>query len=159
MLSDCAPSPWGDTTAILIAAPPAAEPGSTCEHCQQPFQPHRGKRFCSSKCRVAFHNAKRIHETPAETHRRVTETTETPETPKPVPAPKPAPEFDWHDDEESIVLADQRETAVYRAPSGHLGIRQRAWPDEDVVVVIAPQYIMEFADKLTDVAGVPTLRG
>jgi hypothetical protein len=59
--SESASSPWGETIAIVATA------SATCAHCSTPFAPHRGKRFCTSKCRVAFHNAKRISETPPET--------------------------------------------------------------------------------------------
>jgi hypothetical protein len=129
MLSDCAPSPWGDTTAILIAAPPAAEPGSTCEHCQQPFQQHRGKRFCSSKCRVAFHNANRktsqapqmSQASQVETPKRLTETlTETPKRLIGLPpdhdetsAPKVADEFDWGDPG-GLMCEEQQAVVAYR---------------------------------------------
>jgi hypothetical protein len=157
-------SPWVEPEAVVIVAGLKNE--AACEHCQKPFQPHRGKRFCSSQCRVAFHNAKRVSETPPETPsrfnetpKRVSETVETVETPKPSPqtaAPKPEPEFDWNDREAPIVLAEQPETAVYRSPTGHLVIRQKDWPNDDIVVLISPQYIMEFVDRLTDVAGVPS---
>jgi hypothetical protein len=92
-----------------------------------------------------------------ETPQRVSETVETPKT----LAPKPAPEFDWHDadNRQSLVLEEQAETAIYIGKNGHLVIRQKAWPDDDIVVLISPQCIAEFVDKLTDVVGIPTLRG
>jgi hypothetical protein len=74
-------SPWVEPGAIVVAI----KNETTCEHCQKPFEPHRGKRFCSSQCRVAFHNAKRVSETPhrvSETPHRFIETPETPETPE-----------------------------------------------------------------------------
>ena len=51
--------------------------------------------------------------------------------------------------------------AAYIGQRGHLVIRQRAdWNEsDDTVILIAPQNIIEFVDKLTDVAGIPTLRG
>jgi hypothetical protein len=115
----------------------------TCEHCSQPFQPHRGKRFCSSRCRVAFHNAKRGSETPPET----------PETPE----PKVEDHFDW--DGDLVLLEEQLPIAVYIGDRGHLVIRQRSdWNEEnDAVILIAPQNISEFFDKLTDMAGIPCL--
>jgi hypothetical protein len=72
-------------------------------------------------------------------------------------APKPDPDFDWSGDGAPIVLAEQPETAVYRGQNGQLVIRQRAWPGDDNVVIIATQCIVEFVDKLTDVAGIPSL--
>jgi len=71
--------------------------------------------------------------------------------------PKPDDRFDWSGD--SVVLEEQLRVAVYIGERGDLVIRQRAdWnQDEDTVVLIAPQNIMEFVDKLTDVAGIPSL--
>jgi hypothetical protein len=69
-----------------------------------------------------------------------------------------AEEFDWND-ESSIVLRAQAETAIYRNPVGDLVIRQRNWPDEDSFVVIAANCEAQFIDQLTDMMGIPTLGG
>ena len=74
--------------------------------------------------------------------------------------PKQKTEFDWLTDD-SVVLQEQPQTAVYFNSTGGLVIRQRAaWDQEDdTFVLIAPQSIAEFIDKLTDVAGVPSVGG
>jgi hypothetical protein len=67
------------------------------------------------------------------------------------PAPKPEPEFDWND-KDSVVLVEQLPIAVYIGKHGHLVIRQRADRTNerhDTVILIAPQSITEFVDKLT----------
>jgi hypothetical protein len=78
------------------------------------------------------------------------------------PAPKPsadAPEansdFDWNDTE-SVVLHEQPATACYFNEDGDLVIRQRCWPGDDVLVVIAPDQIDTFIDKLADIIGIPS---
>jgi hypothetical protein len=129
-------SPWRETIAGAIAT------GAICEQCPQQFKPDRGKRFCSSKCRAAFHNAKRVSETPAKTPERFIERpsriSETPETFRPVPAaPKPNDdEFDW-DDPEVVVAREQNALAVFRNRNGDVTIRERGhWPNEDTYIVI-----------------------
>jgi hypothetical protein len=164
-------TPWGEPEAIAIVA---IDNEATCQHCRNPFKPRnstggRTQKYCSPECRKSANNSRRsqrLTETPTpqtETPQRLTDVSPTPHetlAPKAVPAPpapKPEPEFDWNDDEAPIVLAEQAETAVYRSPTGHLVIRQKNWPDEDIVVLIAPQYVMDFVDRLTDVAGIPSL--
>jgi len=68
-------------------------------------------------------------------------------------------DFDWTAearDGGSVVLREQRATAVYRNPAGDLVIRQeRSWnEEEDPFVVITQQNEQEFLDKLCDVLGV-----
>lgn len=68
--------------------------------------------------------------------------------------------FDWFTDD-SVLLKRQPATAVYFNPAGDLVIRQEAeWNEEqDTFVFISKPYLMEFLDKLTDICGIPTLRG
>jgi hypothetical protein len=64
-------------------------------------------------------------------------------------------EFDWGDD--SVVLTEQQETAIYFNPAGSLVIRQRGdWPqnDEDQIVIVTRSNIDQFLDKLTDACGI-----
>jgi hypothetical protein len=71
---------------------------------------------------------------------------------------EPAKDFDWLNDD-SIMLREQPETACYFNQYGGLVIRQRGWPDNDSVVIIAPNNIGEFLDKITDVCGIPSFGG
>jgi hypothetical protein len=83
----------------------------------------------------------------------MTDTTITPELPF-----EPKGGFDWLNDN-SVVLREQPETAVYFNADGALVIRQRAaWnQDDDPFVFISPANIGEFLDKLTDICGVPSV--
>jgi hypothetical protein len=58
-----------------------------------------------------------------------------------------------------VVLQEQLPIALYIGGRGHLVIRQqRDWhQDEDTLVLIAPQNIMRFVERLLEVAGVPSL--
>jgi hypothetical protein len=160
---ECA-SPWGEAIAIVAATAPI------CQHCKKPFEPAaRGskQKFCSASCRKAFHNS---HRKASQSVSSVSQASQPeapqrliglPETHDETFAPKPAPkkkEFDW-DDKDSVVLEEQLAIAVYIGERGHLVIRQRAdWNEtDDTVILIAPQNITEFVDKLTDVAGIPSL--
>jgi hypothetical protein len=73
-------------------------------------------------------------------------------------APSASGEFNWLDDD-SIVLRDQRATAIYRNHWGGLVIRQEcAWNEEDdPFVVINPENIEAFLDRLTEVCGIPSV--
>jgi hypothetical protein len=83
------------------------------------------------------------------------------DTAAPIPEPKPAPvtvvddshEFDWSETE-SVVLREQPETAIYYNPSGDMVIRQRRWPDDDMLIIISEHSLMAFIDRLTDMAGI-----
>ena len=142
----------------------------TCERCGNEFAPRNGnggkpQRFCSTDCRRLFQNAERSQ--------RGTNAQPTPPTrnaatllpavidrPKPENAPQATPEpsedFDWSDTE-SVVLSEQRETAIYWNASGELVIRQKCWPDDDVWVVITEGQVDRFLDKLTDICGIPSI--
>ena len=75
----------------------------------------------------------------------------------PVKLPALAPdnrEFDWNDDN-SIILRRQPETAVYWNQNNDLVIRQRNWPDDDPFIVIAANNLHEIIDRLCDMAGIP----
>jgi len=77
-------------------------------------------------------------------------------TAEPKPPLEPTGDFDWLNDN-SVVLREQPETAVYFNRDGALVIRQRAvWNQEDdPFVFISPANIGEFIDKLTEACGVP----
>jgi hypothetical protein len=68
--------------------------------------------------------------------------------------------FNWLSDD-SVVLQPQLAIAVYRNGAGGLVIRQeRDWNDEDdTFIVISPENIDSFVDKLTDLAGFPAFGG
>lgn len=65
--------------------------------------------------------------------------------------------FDWNDDD-SVVLHEQPETAIYWNPHGALVIRQRAsWNEyDDPFVVVAANNVHDFLDRLTDICGIPS---
>lgn len=69
-------------------------------------------------------------------------------------------EFDWFDDE-SIVLRPQLAVAIYNNERGGLVIRQeRDWNEEsDTFIVIAPENVAAFVDRITDAAGIPSFGG
>jgi hypothetical protein len=66
--------------------------------------------------------------------------------------------FDWANDED-IVLREQQSIALYRNREGSLVIRQeRRWDqEEDVIIIVTAGNIDTFIDRLTDVAGVPSI--
>jgi hypothetical protein len=74
-----------------------------------------------------------------------------------IPAAEDLPEFDWNGPNDSIVLQEQPETAIYLNPKDVIVIRQRAsaWDEEDSFVYIAPHNLMTLIDRLCDLAGVP----
>lgn len=58
-------------------------------------------------------------------------------------------DFDWNNpEEESIVLREQRATAVYRNPAGELVVRQKAGAldDRDAFVWVSPENVTEFLE-------------
>jgi hypothetical protein len=65
--------------------------------------------------------------------------------------PAAADDFDWADDD-SIVLKEQRATAIYHNKAGDVVIRQKAaWDDDqDVFVMITPENANTFLDGLAD---------
>src|SRR5208283_1701312 len=60
---------------------------------------------------------------------------------------------------ETIIVAEQQQISVYYNDAGDLVLKQADWPNEDSFIVVARGNIFEFIDALTDVAGVPSLRG
>lgn len=72
-----------------------------------------------------------------------------------------ADEFDWHSesDRDSVVLPEQRQTAIYFNRSGELVIRQeKAWDQEDdSFIYIGKANAQAFLDRLCDVMGIPSV--
>jgi hypothetical protein len=69
-------------------------------------------------------------------------------------------DFDWHKDE-SVVLQHQLAVAVYRNSDGGVVIRQeRNWNEEcDTCIVISPENVGNFIDRLSEVMGIPCFGG
>ena len=135
-----------------------------CQRCGNEFKSRNGnggkpQRFCSTACRQAFHS-QRSQRSPTCTLPTLVPAVI--DQPKPENAPRATPEpsedFDWNDTE-SVVLTEQRETAIYWNPNGDLVIRQKCWPDDDVWVVISKSSVDQFLDKLTDICGIPSFGG
>jgi hypothetical protein len=152
-----------DVTAKLPLETEAAS--KSCEQCGQSFEPRSGsggkaQRFCGTKCRAAFHSDGQLSQRSPTYSAPQTLSAVIPPAKKDEPAATPddSKDFDWSNDD-SIVLREQPETAIYFNPNGALVIRQRAvWPndeDGDPYVYINPENIEHFLDKLTDICGVP----
>jgi hypothetical protein len=148
-------------TAGFVETTPENQNSKICERCGEAFVPRlksggSPQRFCSQDCRLAFHSKpQRGQRSPACS--ALPAVIDPLEPKSPSDAPGANSDFDWNNDTECVVLAEQRQTAVYWNPSGDLVIRQRAWPDEDPYVVISKSSLDEFIDKLCDVAGVPSV--
>jgi hypothetical protein len=134
-----------------------------CEQCREPFKPRKGgkpQRFCSETCRMAFHSEAREADkaTIVAFKQRATLPMQPAATMTPELPPVATGGFDWLNDN-SVVLREQPETAVYFNADGALVIRQRAaWnQDDDPFVFINPANLGEFIDKLTDICGVPSV--
>jgi hypothetical protein len=131
-------------------------PGSTCEHCEKPFQPRRAdQRFCSTPCRTAFHNENRPAPRPRSkaSHQASQSSPET--LTASVPAPKDVQDFDWTDTD-FLVCDEQEPIAAYRNANGDLVLRRKAnWPheEEDSIIIVAKRNIDSFVDRLTDALG------
>src|SRR5262249_950592 len=136
----------------------AAIPTTLCEQCAKPFERRTGsggkpQKFCSEECRRKY-----------KPQRGPTPPTPSIENGKPgvaQPAEKDASagtaaDFDWSDTD-SVILPEQPATACYFNPRGELGIRQKQGPDDHSFIYIAPDFISEFVDKLTDIIGIPSV--
>jgi hypothetical protein len=152
------------TTSLESPSPTTSSAAPTCEQCGKPFAKRQGsggspQRFCSAQCRQASHtNGQHSQRSPA-----CDAATEPPATPiaQPAKATQQAPEagqerFDWSEDD-SIIVEEQLPVAVYINERDQLIIRQHTWPDEDAVIVIAPQNIEQFIDRLVDIVGIPNV--
>jgi hypothetical protein len=132
-----------------------------CQRCYRPFTPRQGnggkpQLYCSTACRKgnavpngnpnAVPNAKDAKDGGEDVGKDVGKDVE-----------EDAAEFSWNNDD-SVVLQQQRRTAVYFNTRDELVIRQEAdWNEEtDTVVIIAKNNIEEFLDKLTNVCGIPS---
>jgi hypothetical protein len=145
-----------------------------CEQCGKPFEKREGsggkpQKFCSPDCRQAFHsNGQRSQRSP--TRDIATKPTATPSADQAKAAVEACEariatllgnereeRFDWIKDD-SIILEKQLPIAIYLNRRDHVVIRQEGGADgEDAFIIIAPQNIQEFIDRLCDVAGVPAL--
>jgi hypothetical protein len=56
--------------------------------------------------------------------------------------------FDWCNDE-SVIIPEQPETALYWNPQDQLVIRQRKWPDEDSFVFFSRAHVRQVIDALS----------
>jgi hypothetical protein len=149
----------------LIA--PAHSEKPLCDHCGRPFSRRDGsggkpQRFCTSECRANFHAQRDQRDQRRRPHVGVTAGDNVgafePET-RTLIVPQPERDqtaaFDWNKDE-SVLLPDQRRTAVYRDSAGSLVIRQEAaWNEEDDhVITIAADNVQAFIDRLCDLQGI-----
>jgi hypothetical protein len=74
------------------------------------------------------------------------------------PAAAKNEDFNWSDND-SVMLREQRATAIYFNTHGDLVIRQERhcpFEDEDPFIVINAENIAGFLDKLTNICGVPS---
>jgi hypothetical protein len=139
---------------------------TSCDQCGGLFKPRSGsggkpQRFCSRECRTAFHSeGQRPQRGPTSDAQTVAPRVAAPEPPKPA-LTDDWRDFDWRDDD-SIILRAQNAIAIYINGQGALVIRrQQDWPneDEDTIIVISPDNIMPFVDRLTDIVGIPSVGG
>ena len=135
-----------------------------CEQCNKPFTARSGsggkpQRFCSTECRTASHGSQQSSQ--RQNDDQNVGKTPTLETLGTLPHPVEDSDwtkFDWANDED-IVLREQQSVAIYRNGQGSLVIRQeRRWDqDEDVIIIVTAGNIDTFIDRLTDVAGFPSV--
>jgi hypothetical protein len=167
-MENYATAPDGASTLFESQSPP-------CEHCGTAFARREGnggkpQRFCSTKCRTSFHRQTEVPNVTNVTSVGGPASEAAASTPEPTKTAQEAAEaklaailakqeeerFDWFTDD-SVVLEKQLSIAVYLNARHHLVIRQEAeYPDEDSVILVAPQNIREFIVRLCDVAGIPT---
>jgi hypothetical protein len=149
---------------------------NTCLQCKAELAPRaksggKAKRFCNDGCRQRF-NRFRISQPVEEKSQPVDETFDTvrletpgairnlpairepqPEKPEQTSPSTPAEDdFDWNNDD-SVIIRETKDTAVYFNKHSALVIRQRGWPDDDTFIIIAEGQITDFLDKLTDACG------
>jgi hypothetical protein len=62
-------------------------------------------------------------------------------------------DFDWRRDADDIAIEEQLRIAVYCNPRGHVVIRQQDWPEDDSMVVVAPQNALALARAVLKAAG------
>ena len=137
--------------------PDPQDGGATCEHCGKPFKPRSGtggkpQRFCTPECRFASHANVAQRSSP---HVGVNDGA-APNTPPEVKRTGEAPEadgvdFDWNDDD-AVVVPEQRAGAVYWNPRGQIVIRQLGWPDDDPFVFFAPEHAVTIAKAILKLA-------
>jgi hypothetical protein len=146
---------------VLFPAVEAAKPVSVCEHCQKTFEPRAGsggkpQRFCSEKCRKAFHKAGDVGGDVGDVAGDVEAKEKTPPTADDRPSTGidyVVDDFTW--DSVDVVLEQQKRTCIYWNDRGDLVIRQLAsYPDDDPYVVISSNNVSDFVDKLCDFIGI-----
>lgn len=76
------------------------------------------------------------------------------------PSERPFDDFDWANDP-SVILQEQRATAIYKNKYDGVVIRQeRSWDEEsDPFLVIAEHNCATFLDRLCDLMGIPSAGG
>jgi hypothetical protein len=152
-------------TSAVIESVVSADPERLCENCHQPFKRReksggKAQRFCNPECRFAFH-AQRGQRTGF--HVGVSEASITPPASKESGTAgdaKPSTgvdyvrdDYEWKDDD--VVLEEQKRTAVYWNIHGDVVIRQMGSDfDDDPHVVICRSNLLQFIDKLCDLAGI-----
>ena len=151
----------GGTTAEHTQEPEINSGQRICQRCCRPFTPRQGnggkpQLYCSTACRKgntvpnavpnAKHGADVGEVVGKDVGKGIGKDVE-----------EDAEEFSWNSDD-SVILQEQRRTAVYFNTRDELVIRQQAdWNEEtDTVVIIAKNNIPDFLDKLTDICGVPS---
>jgi hypothetical protein len=73
----------------------------------------------------------------------------------PEPPTREATDFSWGRDNESIIIREQPETAVYWNPTGQIVIRQKADPfEEDPWLLFSEEFIPALIRDLADKIGV-----
>jgi hypothetical protein len=156
---------------------------ATCEHCGEEFTPRarsggKPQRFCCTQCRQRRHSANPnvaqrsgspVGASDVASSKEPDEESRTsglpigstvPSSPHIVRPNGDSDRFDWVNDD-SIVLAEQPATAIYRNRKNSIVIRQQAsWDDEmDSFVIITNQNVMSFVDQLCELVGIAEFGG
>jgi len=137
--------------------PPEPEPAkAVCEHCGAPFVPRAGtggkpQRFCSTKCRLAFHREVQRSQRRA-TYGVAIALPAVIDHPSEKNAPAPRSR-DFVDSQ--ILVAAQPQIIFERTDCGDFIIRQTNWPDDDAEIFIHRDLVAVFVDRLAGAVGTP----
>jgi hypothetical protein len=160
----------GDTPPLAPDPQHSQRTLETCRQCGSTFAPRRGGKrqaYCSPACRRAFHDGPPTAERSSKQRGQRGANAPSLHVPESVlkqvdrigreiraeERDQDEPEFDWFNDQ-AIILREQRQVAIYRNRMDGLVMRQeRDWhEDEDVFIVIAPENVRRFVDRLTEAA-------